>query len=110
MAEIQRVRHEAITQEARSGVKGQGSSGGSSKRPDGLGVSLPVRGPPDDDPQLEEATGFECPELFSSGHSKPDKGHEALVAKLYQQIGQLTVERDCRTGPVYESHAEASDD
>ena len=35
-----------------------------------------------------------APELFSSGRSKPDKGHEALVAKLYQQIGQLTVERD----------------
>ena len=51
-----------------------------------------------------------APELFSSEHSKPDKGHEALVAKLYQQIGQLTVERDCRTGPVYESHAEASYD
>ena len=36
----------------------------------------------------------EAPGLFSSGHSKPDKGHEALVAKLYRQIGQLTVERD----------------
>jgi len=38
-AEIQGVRHEAITQEARSGVQGQGSSGGSSRRLDGLGVS-----------------------------------------------------------------------
>ena len=52
-----------------------------------------------------------APELFSSGCSKPDKGHEALVAKLYRQIGQLTVERVfCQTGPFYESHAEASDD
>ena len=52
-----------------------------------------------------------APELFSSGRSKPGKGHEALAAKLYQQIGQLTVERVfCRTGPFYESHAEASDD
>ena len=51
------------------------------------------------------------PKLFSSGCSKPDKGHEALAAKFYQQIGQLTVERVfCRTGPFYESHAEASDD
>ena len=33
-------------------------------------------------------------EVFSSGHAKQDKGQEALVAKLYQQIGQLTVERD----------------
>ena len=52
-----------------------------------------------------------APKLFSSGCSKPDKGHEALVAKFYRQIGQLTVERVfCRTGPFYESHAEASDD
>lgn len=40
--------------------------------------------------QLSES----APELFSSGHAKQDKGQEALVAKLYQQIGQLTVERD----------------
>ena len=51
-----------------------------------------------------------APELFRSGHGRQVQGQEALVAKLYQQIGQLTVERDCRTGPVYESHAEASDD
>ena len=35
-----------------------------------------------------------APELFSSGHAKQDKSQEALIAKLYQQIGQLTVERD----------------
>ena len=27
-----------------------------------------------------------APEPFSSGRSKPDKGHEALAAKFYQQI------------------------
>lgn len=40
--------------------------------------------------QLSES----APELFTSGHSKQDKSQEALIAKLYQQIGQLTVERD----------------
>ena len=48
--------------------------------------------------QLSES----APEVFSSGHAKQDKGQEALVAKLYQQIGQLTVERDFlsdRSGP-----------
>ena len=40
--------------------------------------------------QLSES----APELFISDHSKQDKGQEALIAKLYQQIGQLTVERD----------------
>ena len=40
--------------------------------------------------QLSES----APELFSSGPAKHDKNQEALIAKLYQQIGQLTVERD----------------
>ena len=35
-----------------------------------------------------------APELFRSGHGHQGKGQEALVSKLYQQIGQLTVERD----------------
>ena len=40
--------------------------------------------------QLSES----APELFTSGNAKQDKSQEALIAKLYQQIGQLTVERD----------------
>lgn len=32
-------------------------------------------------------------ELFQNGHAE-DKANEALIAQLYQQIGQLTVERD----------------
>ncbi len=39
-----------------------------------------------------------APQLFRSGHGQQDKGQEALVAKLYQQIGQLTVERDFLSG------------
>ncbi len=31
--------------------------------------------------------------VFEDGHSR-DKDNEALVSRLYQQIGQLTVERD----------------
>ena len=42
-------------------------------------------------------------ELFSSGQGQQDKRQEALIAQLYQQIGQLTVERDfCQGGPVHE--------
>jgi transposase-like protein len=40
-------------------------------------------------------------ELFQNGHGQK-KLNEALIAKLYQQIGQLTVERDFlqeRCGP-----------
>ena len=32
-------------------------------------------------------------ELFQNGHGQ-EKANEALIAQLYQQIGQLTVERD----------------
>tara|TARA_Y100000310_G_C20435355_1_gene693453 strand:+ start:140 stop:424 length:285 start_codon:yes stop_codon:yes gene_type:complete len=39
-----------------------------------------------------------APELFRSGHGPQLQGQEALVAKLYQQIGQLTVERDFLSG------------
>lgn len=35
----------------------------------------------------------EAPELFRDSHSQ-DKTSEDLVAQLYQQIGQLMVERD----------------
>ncbi len=33
-------------------------------------------------------------ELFSIGSGKQEKDQEALIAQLYQQIGQLKVERD----------------
>ena len=35
-----------------------------------------------------------APELFESGRGRRDKDHETMVARFYQQIGQLTVERD----------------
>ena len=35
-----------------------------------------------------------APQLFDQGAGKPNKDQEALVAQLYQQIGQLKVERD----------------
>jgi transposase-like protein len=40
--------------------------------------------------------------VFNGNHDKRQKSDEALVAKLYQQIGQLKVERDFlaeRSGP-----------
>jgi|TARA_Y100000310_G_C20588206_1_gene766549 transposase-like protein len=43
-----------------------------------------------------------APELFESGHAHQDKANETLIARLYQRIGQLTVERDflsARSGP-----------
>ncbi len=46
---------------------------------------------------LERAAG-----VFGENHDKRQKADEALVARLYQQIGQLKVERDFlagRSGP-----------
>ncbi len=37
-------------------------------------------------------------ELFESGHKQQDKSNEVLVSRLYQQIGQLTVEKDLLSG------------
>ncbi len=39
-----------------------------------------------------------APELFNSGNGRKVQGQDALVAELYQQIGQLTVERDFSSG------------
>jgi len=35
-----------------------------------------------------------APQLFENGTGQQDKGQEALIAQLYQQIGQLKVELD----------------
>jgi len=35
-----------------------------------------------------------APQLFEQGSGQQEKQQEALVAELYQQIGQLKVERD----------------
>ena len=40
--------------------------------------------------------------VFNGNHDKRQKADDALVARLYQQIGQLKVERDFlweRSGP-----------
>jgi hypothetical protein len=46
---------------------------------------------------LERASG-----VFNGSHDQRQKSYDALVARLYQQIGQLKVERDFlaeRSGP-----------
>ena len=39
-----------------------------------------------------------APEVFCKGSAKADREQEALTAHLYQQIGQLKVERDFLSG------------
>ena len=43
---------------------------------------------------LEEALIQGAPEVFGSDTAKAERDQEALTAHLYQQIGQLKVERD----------------
>ncbi len=37
-------------------------------------------------------------ELFEASHKQQDKTNEALISRLYQQIGQLTMEKDFLSG------------
>lgn len=37
-------------------------------------------------------------ELFEADYKQQDKTNEALISRLYQQIGQLTVEKDFLSG------------
>ena len=37
-------------------------------------------------------------EVFGKGSAKADRDHQALTAHLYQQIGQIKVERDFLSG------------
>ena len=52
---------------------------------------------PEPDQQLEASTARRCQWYFLSpaqSKSRPSKDHQAQVAELYRQIGQLKVERD----------------
>src|SRR5690349_12428098 len=54
--------HEADTEEAQCGVQGEGGGGGNQGRPDRRRVGGAIRGAPEPDPQLEEATAGWCGE------------------------------------------------
>ena len=75
-------------------------TGGNEGRADGGRVGRPVRGPPQPDSDLEEGPGRWRAAIFDQGNGtnkgkeQKNKNNDALVARLYQQIGQLKVERD----------------
>ena len=73
---------------------------------DGGRTGRPVRGQPQPDSSLEEGLGRWRGRHLDHGagtaKGKEQKNNDALVARLYQQIGQLKVERDFleeRSGP-----------
>ena len=94
--------HVKRTEEAQPIIQGQRGFGGGEGGTDGGPTGRPVRSPSRPDPGLEKALLDGVSGVFNVNYSKRQKSDEALVARLYQQIGQLKVERDFlakRSGP-----------
>ena len=85
-----------MTEEAQPGLQGQGGPGSVERRRDHGRDSQSLRGTSQvrtwKRVLLEGATG-----IFGGEHGQ-EKKDEALVAQLYQRIGQLKVERDFLAG------------
>ena len=94
-------------EEAQPVIQGQGRLGGGERGTDGGPAGRPVRGPSRPDPSVEEGVAKKAllggaAGVFDGNQDKGRKGEEALIARLYQQIGQLKVELDFlaeRSGP-----------
>ena len=88
---IEEQENEAEQKEAQPGVQGQGSLG----RPPGEEtVAQLAKVHPTQIHAWKKALIQGAPEVFGSDTSKAERDQEALTAHLYQQIGQLKVERD----------------
>ena len=81
-------------EEAQSNIQGQGGLGGGERGTDGGPTGRPVRSPSRPDPGLEKVLLEGVSGVLNVNYSKKQKSDEALVARLYQQIGQLKVESD----------------
>ena len=87
-----------MSREPQPGLQGQSCTGGNEGRADGGRTGRPVRGPPQPDSAWKKALADGAAAIFDHGNGtnkgKEQKNNDALVARLYQQIGQLKVERD----------------
>ena len=82
------------TQEAQLGFQSRGGVGGGEGSGDCVPVGRQVRSPPRPDSNLEKALVEGASGVFANGQGQKSKDDAAPVARLYQEIGQLTVERD----------------
>src|SRR3954454_12034412 len=97
------VRLVEYTEEAQSGVQGEGGAGGGAGGRHGCRVVEPFRRACQPDPRLEEDPAGWHRDAVCAGQAAAGHGEaEAPLAPLYEKIGQLTVERDFfrkRSGP-----------
>src|SRR6516225_3224530 len=100
--------NEAGTEEAQCGVQGEGGVSGDQGRPDDRRTSRGVRGPPEPDLQLEEATAGRCGERlrgrrFGGGvYRKPAEVSAEDLAIM------TVIDRQYLARPYYGSHRMAA--
>ena len=90
------------TEKAQSGFQGQGGAGGGEGGGDGGSTGGQVKVHPRQIQAWKKALTAGAADVFSNGQEQKTKSDASLIARHYQEIGQLKVERDFlseRSGP-----------
>ena len=82
------------TEKAQPGSQGQGSPGGCEGRGHGGPTGRQVRSPPGQIQAWKKTLVEGASGVFGNGKEQKGKSDVALIARLYQEIGQIKVERD----------------